>query len=421
MFFKSFSVVNNLIVLAVVLLHLTLSSHGQDLDQLDELYDYLLAAGNEARVGFLTPSNYASVRRKLPANTKPVYIDDKDNLAQMVINGSLIAGLTSGLPEKVYHDRLHIFSSTIVTMHSMLMSPDQSSDNPHGAPFEKSTYDLSMALNAAISRVQLKGIDQEIAMKNAPKEIVSAHTCKEDDQSQFQIPNRSEAKGVLREILDKKVIKVLGNGPYNWGDNDGNYLVDPPVGFYPDLLEAIIEEFRNLSGSDKEPYGDIRFERMNTVESPFPWYRLFDGTVHITEPYFILDAPYGGSGKSCQSDQDCFGANLPPANKERCNVRWCSHPNRPRYIMFRSSCSVLGTDSKFFTKRNRTAETSSSSTTMTHSSTRSSGISEKNHDSHVGLTIAIVLLAVAVFGLLGAMGFIIFKEKRGKPVFIRFQ
>lgn len=102
-----------------------------------------------------------------------------------------------------------------------------------------------------------------------------AHTCKEDDQTQFQVPNRNSAKGVLRKILDQKVIKVLADGPYNLGDNDGNYLVDPPVGFYPDILDAIIDEFRNLAGPDGEIYGaDIRMERISTLASPFPWYSI---------------------------------------------------------------------------------------------------------------------------------------------------
>lgn len=65
---------------------------------------------------------------------------------------------------------------------------------------------------------------------------------------------------------------MLANGPFNWGDNDGNYLVDPPIGFYPDILDAIIDEFRDLSGPDGEKYGsDIQIERISSVDDPFPW------------------------------------------------------------------------------------------------------------------------------------------------------
>ena len=80
---------------------------------------------------------------------------------------------------------------------------------------------------------------------------------------------------------------------------------------------------------------------------------MFDGsTVHITEPYFILDASYEGSGKPCQSDSDCFDADS-PNKKETCSsIKFCSLPPRPRVQMLRSSCTTLATESKFITKRN---------------------------------------------------------------------
>lgn len=395
----------------------------QELDQLDALYDYLEEIGQDAKVGFLSGANYLSVKRKLPPNTKPVVVEHKEDLTQMVLNETLVAALVSGLPDKIFHDELHIFSSGIITMHSVLMAPDHSTDNPHGVSGELSTYDLSMAINAAISKIQLKGLDMEIARNNSPKEIVSAHTCKEDDQTQFQIPNKREAKGMLRDILDKQQIKVLANGPFNWGDNDGNYLVDPPVGFYPDLLEAIVAEFGSLSGPDKEVYGDITFERINTKENPFPWYKLFDGTAHISEPYFILDSPYGGSGKSCLNETDCFDANLQPTNKENCYSGWCRHPNRPRFIMLRSSCSVVGSDSKFFTKRNRTNSSNSTTvptTSVSEPMTTDKNVNEKEKKSTVGITVATVILSIVVVALIIGMVVLILRERRGKPLFVRF-
>lgn len=195
-------------IITILFLEATYSQE-DELDELDVLYDHLLHLGPEAMVGFLTASNYASVRRKLPPNTRPVYVEHEDDLIQMVLNNSIVAGLVSGIPEQQYHNQLNIFSSGIVTLHSILMAPDYSTDTPHGVQADLSTYDLSLAINAAISRIQMKGIDLEIAKKNAPKEIVSAHTCKEDDQTQFQVPNRKNATGILRKILDEKVIKVF--------------------------------------------------------------------------------------------------------------------------------------------------------------------------------------------------------------------
>ena len=83
---------------------------------------------------------------------------------------------------------------------------------------------------------------------------------------------------------------------------------------------------------------------------------MFDGSVHFTEPYFILDAAYGGSGKPCLNDSDCFDADL-PSGKETCRAsRTCYHPARARIDILRSSCTAVGTDSKFFTKRHTKIE-----------------------------------------------------------------
>ena len=199
-----------------------------DISQLDDLVTYLQANQNSsfARVGFLSYSNYISVQRLLPKSAKPVIFKNEDDLVNMVLNGSILAALTSGLPEQKFHDSLHIFASEVIALHSMLMAPDFSSEYPHGIKQENlSTFHLSQAINAAIAQVQYDGKDQELAKKNGPKIIAQAFTCKSDNRSNFNLPNRNEAKGLLRTILDTKEIKVLGDGPYNWGDNDGNYLV----------------------------------------------------------------------------------------------------------------------------------------------------------------------------------------------------
>ncbi|CAF1056235.1 unnamed protein product, partial [Brachionus calyciflorus] len=93
----------------------------QELDQLDELIDYLKNNPN-SKIGFLSASNYASVKRILPDGIKPVYIEHEEDLTKMVLNGSITAALVSGLPETRYHDSLHIFSSGLVTLHSILMA-----------------------------------------------------------------------------------------------------------------------------------------------------------------------------------------------------------------------------------------------------------------------------------------------------------
>ena len=147
---------------------------------------------------------------------------------------------------------------------------------------------------------------------------------------------------------------------------------------------------------------------------------LFDGSAHITEPYFILDAPYGGSGKSCPNESECLKANL-PGEREKCNGRWCSHPNRPRIMMLRSSCTVLGTDSKFFTKRSVPLVTSSTPESSTHETLQetSSKIANNAGNNSVATGITIGLLSVLVICLAVGITFMIFKERRGSPIFKR--
>jgi hypothetical protein len=376
---------------------------GQDIDELEKLIEYLKKEDSNKKIGFLSGSNVQSVKRLLPPGVKTLIIPNKLDLIEMIMNGTITAGLTSGIPDLKYHDKLHIFSSSIVTMHSVLMAPDYSTDTPHGTTDDFSTYDLSMAINAAIARLQNKGTDLKLAEKNAPKEIVLAHTCK-DDFAQFPIANRSSARGLLKNILQNRKIKILADGPYNWGDNDGNYLVNPPTGFYPDLLDAIFQEFQNLSGPDNQTYGLIQVERVYTNQSTFPWYYLFDGTTHMTEPYYILDAVYYGSGKPCSTSADCFNANL-PSGKESCDGSKCRHPARPRYGMLRASCTTLGSDSKFFTKRTN------------------SGNNNDNDKTNLsgGAIAGFVVLSLLVLGLIFAVSFLIFNEKRGRPLFLDYR
>jgi ABC-type amino acid transport substrate-binding protein len=152
-----------------------------------------------------------------------------------------------------------------------LTAPEKSSEQPHGVEGNLSTKDLSRAINTALTQIQSKGIDDKLASKNHPKELVHAYTCKDDNANLFSLPNKKEATGLLKDVLEKKKLIVLSNGPYDWGDNDGNYYADPPVGFYPDLLDAIVEELKSISGPDKEKYGEIKIERFYTKDAAFPW------------------------------------------------------------------------------------------------------------------------------------------------------
>ena len=71
----------------------------------------------------------------------------------------------------------------------------------------------------------------------------------------------------------------------------------------------------------------------------------------MSEPYFLLDTVYGGSGKLCRSDADCL-SSIEENKSERCNDRgFCEHAVLPKILGLRSSCTTVGTQSVFTTKK----------------------------------------------------------------------
>ncbi len=73
------------------------------------------------------------------------------------------------------------------------MAPEKSSEQPHGVGGNLSTKGLSRAINTPLTQIQSKGIDDKLATKNHPKELVHAHTCKDDNANLFSLPNIKEA------------------------------------------------------------------------------------------------------------------------------------------------------------------------------------------------------------------------------------
>jgi hypothetical protein len=81
-----------------------------DVTTLTSLFDAIDAGPNRA-VGFLSQGNYETVKNVLPANVQVVIAEDTDHLYQAVRNGTLVAGLISGVPDASFHQ----FSSTLVS------------------------------------------------------------------------------------------------------------------------------------------------------------------------------------------------------------------------------------------------------------------------------------------------------------------
>lgn len=104
------------------------------------------------------------------------------------------------------------------------------------------------------------------------------------------------------------VVQLAALGPANWGA-DGNYLVTPPVGFWPGYVEAVVDVL-NTQYSLRLTVNRTFFPSSAAVLAS-----LATASTHLTEPYFALGGFYD---------------------------------RQPRSVAFKSSCTVLGYDSTFF-------------------------------------------------------------------------
>ena len=255
------------------------------------------------------------------------------------------AAVTTGQFAQELEGRFHIFSSLIISPQAMLVAPEYNEiSTPYGLQ-NLSTQDLFDALNAAIVDVQREGIDEKL-LKNVHKtDLVRVYTCQQG--SSLPVPSKNQTRGILRDILfDNKTLIIGGIGPKDWGIHDGNYTANPPVGFYPKLLDAVVDKLANLKGPDEIVYSTkINFERKYYNDINLLFQALLNGTVHATDVYLLIDAPYSGTGESCLNDSSCRA-------RETCVKNNCAHPSRPRSLHFRTTCTTASRDTKFITKIN---------------------------------------------------------------------
>jgi hypothetical protein len=226
----------------------------------------------------------------------------------------------------------------------MLLAP---SFDPVSTPYglqNQSNNDLFDALNAAIADVQREDLDETLLTKNNRTDLARVFTCHQD--SQLPVPNRNETTGYLNDILmnNKKLI-IGGYGPMDWGVHDGNYKLNTSNGFYPQLLDAIVKKLGQLKGRDGVMYGEsIMYERKFYTNMTLLFRALLNGEVHATDVYVLIEAPYNGTGESCLNDSAC-------RPRESCINSICTHPERPRSLHFRTTCTTASRDTKFITKK----------------------------------------------------------------------
>jgi len=388
------------------------SVEAADIVNVDEL-SAAIKSGSNKKVAFLTQANFDSVHNMLPSSIEKVICDNTTqfslicdsvtDMIELIKNGDVLAGLISGLPESTHAPSLNTFSSTVVSTRAMLMAPIQSSDTPHGtSSTSASSYELSLAVDAAVVSLQQAGKDEEIRLANMPFEFIAVHTCKGSDLTAFSVPNYASATGLLRTTLDSRVLKVGSLGPYDWGGNDGNYKVTPHKGFYPDWFTEFCKQFNDLTGADGVKYssqGAITCTRVWQLSSAKVFKDLFEGNSYVTEPYYIVDGFYTGSGETCSSSNDCRPS---VSGRENCESSKCAHPKSPRTRHFRSSCSTIGVDSTFMTKKH--VETAVQ-------------LQSEDSSTSTGLIVVLTLLGICMAFFCLLSGLLIRRELKGTPLF----
>ena len=335
------------------------TSSGVDYEDLPSLYD-AISTGSNQRVGFLSQGNYETVKDMLPATTAPIIFSHTADLENAVTNGSLVGGLISGTPGSEFHH----FSSTLVSPRAML-TPDKPASDASYRP-------LLEALDAAIVRVigagKVTDISRNHTKSGKPFAFVAVHTCKPTDTfAEFPYPTAG-GSDKLSTAITRGFIRVGALGPYNWGV-DGDYTKTVPVGFYPSYFDAISRELvkhYNPTGSNSF----VGLKRVYQSSSQGVLDDLSNDVTDTTEPYWTIDSMYN---------------------------------SRARKSSFKQSCTTVGMDSTFFTRKSTPATASVGS--------GSDGVSFVV----VGVLGAVVAtLAVAAIALAIVTGVALFARKQPK-------
>ncbi|CAF1002325.1 unnamed protein product [Adineta steineri] len=294
---------------------------------------------------YLSQANLDVVKRYLPANIQIQLFQDKSHMLAAINNDTIIAGITTGQLAQDLQSRYHVFTSSIVSPQAMLVAPDYDAKlAPYGLR-NQSSNDLFNALNAAINGVQNDGTDETLVTLNQREDLIRVYTCRQS--TQIPVVNRNDTTGFLQDVLfNTKKLLIGGIGPSDWGKHDGNYKVLNPIGFYPELLDKIVEKLGQLSGPDGNKYGEgLTIERTYYQDSGLLFSALLNGKIHATDVYTLVDVSYTGSGENCTKDNNTCRA------EETCTENICTHAPRPRSLHFRTTCTTASRDTKFITKK----------------------------------------------------------------------
>lgn len=308
-----------LLCVCIVLL-ITYCQAIEDIESLAELYD-VIETGPNNKVGFLSLGNYQAVNNTLPRTVQPIVVGSLDQLSAMVKNGTLVAGLMTQVPPSGFHQ----FSSGIISPQALFLAPNASrllvqaisKCFCHFPELFTNPYIMVGFPDAAVVRVIARGDAHRIAREHPPFNVIEAKSCAAQP-ALYPFPSVVDAAN--ETWYQRGYIRVASLGGVNWG-NTGNYLVNPPTGFWPayygNKITAITFNCFNshllvrveaISNELAQFYGGsfVGFQRSAYSSSNAVMEAILSGNADVSEPYFVVDGVYKNKGRTSALQASCF-------------------------------------------------------------------------------------------------------------------
>jgi hypothetical protein len=236
----------------IVLLALAKGSDINSVEQLNEA----IANGSNNKIGSLSYANYVSVETLLHGASS-VVIKNLGPLEQSVLNGSLIAGVTSSSPDGCDEDFV-CFSSGLVTARGIMFAPGVS---------QLRRNLINYALVTVLTNGNVTSIESKYT-KNYGMQGVFVDNC----------PWSTAFWNITGLSPDDYNFRVAGIRA-NWG-YQGDYTKDEPTGFWPEIYNAI------------EASIDANFTRQLYSDSDGVMSAVIAGEADITDAYWTVSTTW---------------------------------------------------------------------------------------------------------------------------------
>jgi len=255
-------------------------------------------AGPVSAVGFLSQGNYDAIASILPKtmdNGGPLAVRIFDNLESLeaaVMSGEVLAGLSTSRPENE-DGHLVEFPASLITMRAPMFR--ENADGNALLDSQKLREALDAATIRAIHQGEYERLETQYFASNQ-FDSVAAFTCGINPDN-FPFPAAADATGLLSRVLNTSTLLVGALGPSDWG-YQGNYLEADPPGFWPEYMNAILARFT-------QAYPGVSIARVFNGTSDGVMDDLKEGRTDVTEIYWTVSGYYQGRARSENFDLGC--------------------------------------------------------------------------------------------------------------------